>query len=127
LRHLFEDVGEVEENIRSSKWVHRHAYLYEHEEEDCRSVSNSEQEDSEHESDLEQQPRSRYDSQLESGSSTFAYFSMDRNTYQSYDQFPEHFEHVEVVGCIDNCMFLANHSYDVLNLAAHLSCDHSYE
>jgi hypothetical protein len=23
LRHLFEDVGEVEENIRASKWVHR--------------------------------------------------------------------------------------------------------
>jgi hypothetical protein len=32
-----------------------------------------------------------------------------------------------VVDCIDNCMFLADHSYDVLNPAAPLSCDHSYE
>jgi hypothetical protein len=101
--------------------------LYEHEEEDCQSVSDSEQEDSEHESDLEQQPGSRYDSQLESGSSTFADFSMDMNAYQSYDQIPEHFEHIAVADCIDNCMFLVDHSYDVLNLAAHLSCDHSYE
>jgi hypothetical protein len=31
-----------------------------------------------------------------------------------------------VVDCIDNCMFLADHSYD-LNPAAPLSCDHSYE
>jgi hypothetical protein len=76
LRHLFEDVGEVEENIRASRWVHRQADLYEHEEEDCQSVSDSEQEDSEHESDLEQQPGSRYDSQLESSSSSFADFSM---------------------------------------------------
>jgi hypothetical protein len=64
---------------------------------------------------------------LESGSSTFAYFSMGRNAYQSYDQFPEHFEHVAVADCIDNCMFLVDHSYDVLNPFAPLSCDHSYE
>jgi hypothetical protein len=35
LRHIFEDVGEVEENIRASRWVHRNADLYEHVEEDC--------------------------------------------------------------------------------------------
>jgi hypothetical protein len=64
---------------------------------------------------------------LESGSSTFADFSMGRNAYQSYDQFPEHFEHVAMVDCIDNCMFLADHSYDVLNPATPLSYDHSYE
>jgi len=52
---------------------------------------------------------------------------MGRNAYQSYDQFPEHFEHVVVVDCIDNCMFLVDHSYDVLNPVAPLSCDHSYE
>jgi hypothetical protein len=32
-----------------------------------------------------------------------------------------------VVDCIDNCMFLADHSFDVLNPAAPLSCDHSYQ
>jgi hypothetical protein len=64
---------------------------------------------------------------LKSGSSTFAYFSMGRNAYQSYDQFPKHFEHVTVVDCIDKCMFLDDHSYDVLNPTAPLSCDHYYE
>jgi hypothetical protein len=130
LRHLFEDAVEVEENIKASKWVHSQAYLknlHVHEQEDCQSVSDSEQEDSEYESDLEQQQGSRYDSQLESGSSTFADFSMGRNAYQSYDQFPEHFEHVALADCIDNCMFLADHSYDVPNPAAPLYCDHSYE
>jgi hypothetical protein len=127
---LFEDVVEVEENIRASKWVHRKAYLenlHVHEQEDCQSVSDDEQEDSEYESNLEQQQGSRYDSQLESGSSTFADFSMGKNTYQYYDQFPKHFEHVAVVDCIYNCMFLADHSYDVLNHDVPLSCDHSYE
>jgi hypothetical protein len=91
LRHLFEDDLEVEENIGASKWVHRQAYLenlHVHEQEDCKSISYYEQEDSVYESDLEQQQGSRYDSQLESGSSTFVYFSMGRNAYQSYDQFP---------------------------------------
>jgi hypothetical protein len=76
---------------------------------------------------LEQQQGSRYDSKLESSSSTFADFYMGRNAYQSYDQFPKHFEHVAVADCIDNCMFLSDHSCDVLNPAAPLSCDHSYE
>jgi hypothetical protein len=127
---MFEDVVEVEENIRASKWVHRQTYLknlHVHEQEDYQSVLDSEQEDIEYESDLEQQQGSRYDSQLESSSSTFAYFFMGRNAYQSYDQFPKHFEHVAVVDCIDNCMFLDDHSYDVLNPAAPLSCDHYYE
>jgi hypothetical protein len=52
---------------------------------------------------------------------------MGRNAYHSYDLFPEHFEHVAVVDCIYNCMFLTDHSYDVLNPAAPLSYDHSYE
>jgi hypothetical protein len=130
LRHLFEDAVEVEENIRARMWVHRQAYnenLHVHEQEDCQSISYSEQEDSEYESDLEQQKGSRYDSKLESGSSTFVDFSMGRNAYQSYDQFPEHFEHVLVDDCIDNYMFLDDHSYDGINPAAPLSCDHSYE
>jgi hypothetical protein len=41
LIHLFEDVVEVEEKIRASKWVHRQAYLenlHVHEQEDCQSV-----------------------------------------------------------------------------------------
>jgi hypothetical protein len=101
--------------------------LHVHEQEDCQYVSDSEQEDSEYEPDLEQQQGSRYDSQLESTSSTFADFSMGRNAYQSYDHFPEHFEHAAVVDCIDNCVFLVDHSYDVLNPTAPLSCDHSYE
>ena len=29
--------------------------------------------------------------------------------------------------CIDKCMFLVDHSYDVLISTAPLSCDHSYE
>jgi hypothetical protein len=101
--------------------------LHVHEQEGYQSVSDSEQEDSEYESDMEQKQGSRYDSELESGSSTFAYFSMGRNTYQSYDHLPKHFEHVAMVDCIDNCMFLADHSYDVLNPVAPLSCDHYYE
>ena len=64
---------------------------------------------------------------MESGSSTFAGFSMGKNAYQSYDHFLKHFEHVAVVDCIDNCMFLVDHSYDILNPTAPLSCDHSYE
>jgi hypothetical protein len=128
LRHLFEYVVEVKENIRASKWVHTQAYLRNlHEQEDCPSVSDSEQEDSEYESDLEQQRGSGCDSHLELDPSIVTDFSMGRNAYQSYDQFLEHFEHVAVDDCIDNCMFLADHSFDVLNPVAPLSCDHSYE
>jgi hypothetical protein len=32
-----------------------------------------------------------------------------------------------VTDCIDNCMLLVDHSYDVLNPIAPLSCNHSYE
>jgi hypothetical protein len=52
---------------------------------------------------------------------------MDMNAYQSYDLFSYHFEHVVVVDCIDNYMFLAGHNYDALNPVVQLSCDHSYE
>jgi hypothetical protein len=58
LRHMFEDVEEVEENIRASKGVHMQAYLeklHVPKEEDCQHVSDSEQEDSDYESELEQQ------------------------------------------------------------------------
>jgi hypothetical protein len=109
LRCLFEDVEEVEENIRASKRIHMQAYsenLHVHEQEDCQYVSDSEQEDNEYKSDLEQQQGCKYDSHLESDSSIFAYFSMDMNAYQDYDQFSDHFEHVVVVDCIDNYMFL---------------------
>jgi hypothetical protein len=46
---------------------------------------------------------------------------MGMNTYQSYDQFLEHFEHEVVVDCIDNYMFLADHSCDSLNPTIPLS------
>ena len=51
LRHMFEDVEEVEENIRASKGVHMQEFLEKldvPEEEDCQHVSYSEQEDSDH-------------------------------------------------------------------------------
>jgi hypothetical protein len=64
---------------------------------------------------------------LESNSSIFVDFSMDRNAYQSYDQVSDHFDHAVVVDCIDNYMFLAGPNYDALNLVVQLPCDHSYE
>jgi hypothetical protein len=56
LRHLFEDVEEVEENIRASKGVHMKAYLenlHVPKEEDYQHVLDSEQEDSYYESEIE--------------------------------------------------------------------------
>jgi hypothetical protein len=64
---------------------------------------------------------------LESDPSIVADFSMGRNAYQSYDRFSEHFEHEVVVECIDNYMFLVDHSCDALNHVVPLSYDHSYE
>jgi hypothetical protein len=72
LRHLFEDVVEVEDNIRASKGVHTQAYLenlHVPKQEDCQYNLDSEQEDYEYGSDLEQQQGGRYDSQLASTSS----------------------------------------------------------
>jgi hypothetical protein len=54
----FEDAEEVEENIRASKGVHMQTYLeklHVPKEEDCQYVLDSEQEDSDYESELEQQ------------------------------------------------------------------------
>jgi hypothetical protein len=100
--------------------------LHEHKKEYCQYASDSEQEDSAYESEMEQQQGGGCDSHLEIYPSIFAY-SMGRNAYPYYDQFPKHFEHVAVVDCIDNYMLLADHSYDVLNPIAPLSYDHSYE
>jgi hypothetical protein len=58
LRHLFEDAEEVEENIRDSKGVHMQAYLkklHVPKEEDHQHVLDSEEEDNDYESELEQQ------------------------------------------------------------------------
>jgi hypothetical protein len=58
LRHLFEDVEEVEENIRARKGVHMKAYLeklHVPKEEYGQHVSHFEQEDSDYESNLDQQ------------------------------------------------------------------------
>jgi hypothetical protein len=64
---------------------------------------------------------------LESDPSIVADFSMGRDAYQYYDQFLEHFEHEVVIDCIDNYMFLADHSCDAFYPAVPLSYDHSYE
>jgi hypothetical protein len=93
LIHLFEDAREVEENIRASRWVHKQANVHIQEEEDCQSVSDSEQGYINYGSDLEQEPGSRYDSQMESVPSSFADFSGGRDAYLSDDQFSDHFEH----------------------------------
>jgi hypothetical protein len=47
--------------------------------EDCQYISDLQQKDSEYESDLEQQQGCKYDLHLESDSSIFADFSMDRD------------------------------------------------
>lgn len=41
--------------------------------------------------------------------------------------FPNHFEHAVTYDCIDNYMFLANHSRNVLIHAMQSSYDHFYE
>jgi hypothetical protein len=58
LRHMFEDVEEAEENISASRGVRIQACLEElhvHKKEDYQYVLDSEQEDSEYNSNLEQQ------------------------------------------------------------------------
>jgi hypothetical protein len=65
-----------------------------------------EQEDNEYESDLEQQQGCKYDSHLESDSSTFAYFSMDKDACLAYDQFSKHVEHIITDDCIDSLYVL---------------------
>jgi hypothetical protein len=86
------------------------------------------QQDSEYESDLEQQQGCKYDSHLESNSSTFADFSMDKDACLVYDQFSKHVEHIITDDCIDSYMFLADHNYQCdLNPVVPLSCDHHAE
>jgi hypothetical protein len=124
LVHLFEDVAEVEENIRASRWVHKQENVHIQEEEDCQFVSDSEKGYINHGSDLEQEQGSRYDSQLESVPSLFADFSRGRNAYPSDDQFPDHFELGTVADCINSCMLLTDYSHHDLNLVSTLAGDY---
>jgi hypothetical protein len=64
---------------------------------------------------------------LESDSSIVVDFSMGRDAYQYYEQILKHFKHELVVDCIDNYMFLVDHSFDALNPVVPLYYDHSYE
>jgi hypothetical protein len=100
LRHLFEDVEEVEENIRASKGVHVQAYLenlHVHKQEDCQYVSDSEQEDcqyvsdSEHEdieyeSDLEQQQGSSEDNEGKRFSLVPIYDDYESDPWESHEE-----------------------------------------
>jgi hypothetical protein len=76
---------------------------------------------------LEQQQGCKYMSDLESDSSVFADFSMDRYACQVDDQFSNHFEHEVTDDCIDNYMFLVDHNQYVLNIVLSLSYDHYSE
>lgn len=124
LIHLFEDAIEVKENIKASRWVHKQANVHIQEEEDCQSISNFEQGYINYGLDLGQEPGSRYDSQMESVPSSFAYFSGGRDAYLSDDQFSEHFEHMEVVECTDSCIFLTDHSHYDLDPSSPLVDDY---
>jgi hypothetical protein len=124
LIHLFEDAIEVEESIRSRRWVHKQANVHIQEEEDYQSISNSEQGYINYGSDLEQEPGSRYDSQMESVPSSFADFYGGRDAHLYDDHFSYHFEHGAVVGCINSCMLLTDQSYFDLNPISPLIDDH---
>jgi hypothetical protein len=124
LIHLFEYAIEVEENIRASRWVHKHDNVHIQEEEDCQSVSDSEQGYINYGSDLEQEPGSKYDSPMELVPSSFADFSGGMDAYLSDDQFSDHFEHGTIAGCINSCMLLTDHNYFDLNPVSPLADDH---
>jgi hypothetical protein len=119
LRSLFEDAQEVEENIHSSRRIQEKVFfenLHAYEQEECQYILDLKQEDS------------KYDSHLESNSSTFTYFSMDKDACLVYDQFSKHVEHMITDDCIDSYMFLANRNYQCdLNPFVPLSCDHHDE
>ena len=52
---------------------------------------------------------------------------MDINVYHAYDLFPNHFEHVVMDDCMDNYMFIVDHSQNYLSPAMQLSHNHFYE
>jgi hypothetical protein len=88
LGNWFEDAQEVEENIRASRWIRMQAdseNLQTYEQEDYEYISESKQESSEYEANLDQQPEGEYISDLESDSSTLVECSRDRE--QEGDQF----------------------------------------
>jgi hypothetical protein len=66
-------------------------------------------------------------SDLESDSSVFADYSMDRYACKVYDQFSNHVEHTVIDDCIDNYIFLVDHNQCVSNISFPLSYDHYSE
>jgi hypothetical protein len=85
---MFEDVEEVEENIMASKGFNMQAYLenfHVHKQEDCQYVSDSEHEDIEYESYLEQQQGSREDNKERSFSLVPIYYDYESDPWESYE------------------------------------------
>ena len=74
-----------------------------------------------------EQDECEYISYLEQNSSVFSKFSMDKNVHDAYDQIPNNFEHAVIDDCMDNYMFLADHSHNASSPAMQLSHDHFYE
>jgi hypothetical protein len=73
---------------------------------------------------VEQEPGSRYDSQMESVPSSFADFFGGKDAYLSNDHFSEHFEHMVVAKCTDSCMLLTDHSHYDLDPSSPLADDY---
>ena len=88
LRHFFEDVEEVEENIRASKGVHMKAYLeklHVPKEEACQHVSDSMKKDIDYESELEQQQGSSEDNEEKSFSLVSIYDDYELDPWESHE------------------------------------------
>jgi hypothetical protein len=92
--------------------------MHAHEQQDCEYISYLEQQECKYESDLGQHL---------TVSSKFSYFSMDRDVHHAYVRFQNQFEHAVVDDCIDNYMFLVDHTQYVLSPSMQLSYDHVYE
>jgi hypothetical protein len=87
---MFEDVEEVEDNIKAGKGVHMQEYLeklHVPEEEDCQHVSDFEQEDSDYELELEQQEGKEVaivdDQEFFSKEKGGFYFQVERHLHRS--------------------------------------------
>jgi hypothetical protein len=111
LRHLFEDAEEVEKNIQACKRIREQTYFE-------NMHAHEQQKECKYESDLGQHL---------TVSSKFSDFSMDWDVHHAYVHFQNQFEHAVVDDCIDNYMFLVDHSQNALSPAMKLSYDHVYE
>jgi hypothetical protein len=130
LNILFEDALEVEENICASRRIPEQVDFENHhlpEPTECQYSSESEQEGSEYETDMEQQPEGEYISDSESDSSVCAEYSRDRYESEVYDQFVNQNESMVTDDCIGNYIFLADHYRYDLNSVLSLSNEHHSE